>query len=117
MSGIDVRLIYIAERAIKITRVDFGIPEHGGLRTAEEQKALFDKGVSKADGYHNKSRHQSGKALDFYAYVDGKATWDVEYMAQIACAFYQSASELNHKIEWGGLWKGFPDSPHIQLVG
>lgn len=116
MAGVHPDLIKIANRAIQITKIDFGIPEHGGKRAAEEQNKLFLMGVSKADGFNNPSYHQSGNALDFYAYVDGKATWDMVYMAQVACAFFHAASELGVRIEWGGLWKSFQDSPHIQLA-
>lgn len=116
MAGVHPDLIKVAERALEITRIDFGIPEHGGKRTAEEQNKLFLIGASKADGFNNKSNHQSGNALDFYAYVDGKATWDTGYMALVACAFFQAASELGIRIEYGGLWKSFQDLPHIQLV-
>lgn len=116
MEGLDRRLIAIAHRALQLTSVDFGIPEHGGLRTAVEQNKLYNEGLSQCDGYTFKSNHQSGMALDFFAYVDGKASWEKEYMAMIACAFLQSASELGYKLEWGGLWKSFKDMPHVQLI-
>lgn len=105
----------VAMRAIEITVIDFGIPQYGGLRTASEQKYLFDQDKSMCDGYEKKSYHQSGNALDFYAYVDGKASWDTEHLALVASAFLQAASELGIKLEWGGLWKGFRDMPHVQL--
>lgn len=116
MQGVDPRLIRIAEMAIEITRVDFGIPADGGIRTAERQNELFKAGKSKLDGYNKKSEHQSGKALDFYAFVDGKASWEKEHLAQVAAAFLQSASILGIKLNWGGLWKSFLDMPHVQLV-
>ena len=116
MQGVDPRLIRIAEMAIAITRIDFGIPSDGGIRTAERQNELFKAGKSKLDGYNKKSEHQSGKALDFYAFVDGKASWEKEHLAQVAAAFLQSASMLGIKVNWGGLWKSFLDMPHIQLV-
>lgn len=116
MKGVDPRLIKIAEMAITITRVDFGIPADGGIRTAERQNELFKKGASKLDGYKKKSEHQSGKALDFYAFVNGKASWDPEHLSMVACAFLQSASVLGYKLNWGGLWKSFVDMPHVQLM-
>jgi peptidoglycan L-alanyl-D-glutamate endopeptidase CwlK len=116
MQGIHTNLIKIAERAIQITAIDFGIPENGGLRTEQIQQKLFTAHLSNADGYKNRSKHQDGKALDFYAYVDGKASWEPEYLAYVACAFLQAACELEIKIEWGGLWKNFKDMPHIQLA-
>ena len=116
MQGIDSRLIEIANLAITITIVDFGIPGDGGLRTAERQLELFNDGKSKADGYNKLSRHQSGKALDFFAYVDGKASWNELHLAMVACAFLQAASILGIQLEWGGLWKSFKDMPHVQLI-
>ena len=116
MVGIDPRLIEITNLALQISPIDFGIPAHGGLRTAEEQKLLFLDGVSKADGVKHKSKHQSGKALDFYAYVKGAPSWDYHNMAIVGAAHLQAASALNIRLQWGGLWKNFKDYPHIQLL-
>jgi len=117
MEGVDRRLVAIAHRALRLTPFDFGIPASGGLRTAYQQKELFDEGLSQLDGYSKKSYHQTGKALDFFAYTtDGKATWDEYHLAMVAAAFLQAASELGYKLEWGGLWTSFKDYPHIQLV-
>lgn len=113
MKGIDPRLMEIMMLAISITVIDFGIPEFGGLRTAEEQKVLFDKKLSKADGTKKKSYHQTGKAVDVYAFVDGKASWETEHLAYVAAAVLQAASQLGYKLEWGGLWPW--DKPHFQL--
>lgn len=115
MEGVDQALKDIAHRALEISRVDFGIPEHGGKRTSEEQHLLYKGGKSKADGYHKWSRHQYGEALDVYAFVDGKASWDTEHLALVATAMLQAANELGYKLEWGGLWKSFQDMPHFQL--
>jgi len=116
MDGVDPRLKHIAQLALTISRVDFGIPEYGGLRTEEEQRELFDSGASKRDGKDKKSYHQSGKALDFYAYVDGRASWDELHLAMVAAAFLQAASILGHSLQWGGLWEDFQDMPHVQLL-
>lgn len=114
-SGVDHRLIEISNRAIQISIIDFGIPSSGGLRTVKDQAKLYTEGVSKADGRTNKSRHQTGRALDVYAYVNGKASWEKEHLAIVAVAMMQAANELGHKLEWGGLWTGFSDFPHFQL--
>lgn len=121
--GVDPRLIEICDLALHISVVDFGIPEYGGVRSAEEQNGLFLEKASKADGTTNLSNHQIkpgkkyGEALDFYAYVDGKASWEPVHLAMVACAFLQAASILGYKLEWGGLWKSFKDMPHVQLIG
>lgn len=121
-AGVDQRLIDISDEAIKITLVDFGHGADSGLRSAVRQHELHLRGLSKADGYDKKSRHQSGLALDFYAYVDGKASWEHRHLAMVAAAFLQSASMLGHQVRWGGLWKSSDkkiygwDMPHIELV-
>lgn len=115
-STVDPRLIEISDLAITLTRVDFGHGEHSGKRTEEEQHALYIADASKCDGYCNRSFHQSGLALDFYAYVDGAASWEEEHLAQVAAAFLQAANMLGYKLEWGGLWKTRLDMPHVQLA-
>ncbi len=115
MSGVDERLIDIAKLALSISPIDFGIPQYGGIRSELEQHDLFITGKSKCDGLKIKSYHQTGLALDFYAYIDGKASWKKEHLAIVACAFMQAANQLGHKLEWGGLWKSFQDMPHVQI--
>jgi peptidoglycan L-alanyl-D-glutamate endopeptidase CwlK len=114
MAGVDSRLSEIASLAIRISIIDFGIPQFGGLRTIEDQAGLHKKGLSKCDGVINKSFHQTGKALDVYAYVNGKASWKREHLALVAAAMLQSASTLGYKLEWGGLWPW--DMPHFQIM-
>lgn len=117
MLGVDERLITVAEHALQISKVDFGIPRYGGRRTIEEQRYLFMTDKSKADGVHNESFHQTGRALDFYA-VDpetGLASWDEKLMTHVAAAFLQAATKLGVTVEWGGFWTSFVDMPHIQL--
>jgi len=113
--GINPKLIQISDLALAISRIDFGIPGSGGIRTAEEQNILFKDGKSKADGFTNESYHQTGDALDFYAYVDGRASWIPEHLAMVATAHLQAASILGFSLEWGGNFKSFSDMPHIQL--
>jgi len=115
MSGIHIDLRRVADRAIQLTKIDFGIPSTGGIRSAEMQNELFKAGKSKCDGYENMSYHQSGNALDFYAYVDGAASWEPEHLAQVACAFLQAANEQGVKLKWGGLFKSFTDMPHFEI--
>lgn len=124
--GISPRLIEISDVAIGITLVDFGHGKYAGLRTPEIQNELFLKGLSKCDGYVDLSKHQSGNALDFYAYV-GKASWEHHHLVMVAMAFMQAAMMCDYKIETGVLWKpktlteingiiyGW-DCPHVQLV-
>lgn len=118
---VDPRLIKISDLAITFTMIDFGHGSTAGKRTAEQQYELYSQGKSKADGYKKSSKHQSGRALDFYAFVDGRASWQRKHLAMVATALLQAANILGYKIKWGGLWrsKGSKlygwDMPHIQL--
>ena len=114
--GIDPRLIEICDLALNISPIDFGHGYLSGFRTSEEQQQLYIDGKSKCDGTLKKSYHQTGKALDFYAYVNGAASWDEYHLTQVAAAFLQAASELGYKLQWGGFWKNFKDMPHVQLM-
>jgi len=116
LRNVDPRLSAIAERAIELTKIDFGIPSSGGYRTAQQQAELFRDGKSNADGVTRKSRHQSGRAFDVYAYVNGEASWEVKHLAQVAAAILQAANDLGIKIQWGGLWESFIDMPHFELA-
>lgn len=113
MKGIDPRLKQIAELAIIITPIDFGIPKDGGFRTPERQNALFNEGRSKLDGYKKIGPHQKGMALDVYAYVDGEASWDKMHLTIVAGAMLEAARQLGHTLTWGGWWPW--DMPHFQL--
>ena len=115
MAGIDDRLIDIAELAITLSPIDFGIPSSGGLRSTEDQAALYTSGKSKCDGRTNKSYHQTGRAIDVYGYVDGKASWDKLHLTTIATAMLQASAQLGYELKWGGLWKSWQDMPHFEL--
>ena len=116
MEGIDDRLIDIVELAITISPIDFGVPSSGGFRSTQDQAELYASGKSKCDGSTNKSYHQTGKALDVFAYVDGKASWDTLHLTTIATAMLQSASQLGTELQWAGLWRSWQDLPHFQVV-
>lgn len=125
--GIDSRLIEISDLAITLTLVDFGHGNDSGVRTAQRQHELYLMGASQLDGYDKVGNHQLGKALDFYAYVDGKASWNHPHLSMVACALFQAASILGYRIKWGGLWKSRKpviidgiqygwDCAHIELI-
>ena len=116
LSGVDSDLVKVVDLALTISKVDFGIPEFGGLRTQAEQHSLFLKKLSKCDGYSKLSNHQSGEAFDVYAYVDGKASWDELHLTHVATAMLSAASQLGVKLRWGGNFESFIDMPHFELV-
>jgi peptidoglycan L-alanyl-D-glutamate endopeptidase CwlK len=115
MSGVNYQIIEVAKLALSISPIDFGIPRHGGLRTAEEQKKLFNDKASQLDGTIKKSYHQSGMALDVFAYVDGKASWDELHLTTIAAAMLEAANRLSVNMRWGGHWTSFRDMPHFEV--
>ena len=120
LNQVDTRLQELMQGAIAISPIDFGIPEYGGLRTEEEQQGLYKKGLSKCDGYKIKSLHQTGNAIDLYAYVDGKASWDQVHLAIIAGVVLGEAKRMNLNVRWGGtfgskIFKGW-DMPHFELI-
>lgn len=126
--GVDTRLAEISDLAITICPIDFGHGSTSGKRAAETQNKLYKSGVSpNCDGFKVLSRHQSGEALDFYAFVDGKASWDRAHLAIVAASFLQAASILGYKLSWGGFWQskvpkyynGIPygwDCPHVEMI-
>ncbi|CAB4146587.1 D-alanyl-D-alanine carboxypeptidase [uncultured Caudovirales phage] len=83
-----------------------------GLRTVEEQTRLYKAGKSRT----MKSRHLTGHAVDFVvAEPGGGVSYDHADMAACADIFKRAAKELGIAIEWGGDWKSFVDTPHIEL--
>jgi len=116
LNGVDAILIAIVTEAIKESPYDFGIPRSGGMRTEEEQYKLYLKGRSRADGFKKKSYHQTGKAFDIFAYVDGEASWEKEHLTEIAKHIIKVAKDkFNVDLEWGGNWRNFKDLPHFQI--
>jgi peptidoglycan L-alanyl-D-glutamate endopeptidase CwlK len=86
-----------------------------GTRTYQEQAELYAKGRSAPGpivtnapaGY---SWHNFGVGWDFVVFdANGQPQWNSPLMA--CCG--RIAESLG--LEWGGAWKGFQDTPHIQL--
>lgn len=133
MAGVHPDLILIFNEALKVSPIDFGIPNDGGVRTAERQHELYLNKVSKCDGYKIKSNHQVdeekspyGLALDVYAYVAGVASWDKSHLAIVAGVILSTAERLKREgkvsisVRWGGTFgssefKGW-DYPHFEAV-
>lgn len=114
----------IFEVAISLSPVDFGISE--GHRSLERQKQLFDEGKSKIDGISKKGKHNytPSKAVDVYAWVNGKASWDKSHLCVIAGVVMAVAANYSIKLRWGGNWdmdgevisdQTFQDLPHFEL--
>ena len=98
-----------------------------GLRYLEvQQNKLFLDKKSKCDGYERLSYHQSGNALDFYAYVNGRASWDKNHLSMVAAVIMSTATRLRKQgktsvqLYWGGQFGSADfngwDMPHIEVV-
>jgi hypothetical protein len=98
LMGVQPALVAVVKRAIQLTRVDFGVIE--GLRTEARQRELVDKGASQTMN----SRHLTGHAVDLMAYINGRASWELNLYDDIADAMKQAATELGTPIKWGGAW-------------
>ena len=116
LKGVKQILIDILIEAAKDSPYEFQIPADGGIRTAQRQKELFDKKLSKCDGYKNKSYHQTGNAFDIFLLIEGRASWDKAALTKTA-RHIQSVAEFDFKtkLEWGGDFKRFIDMPHFQI--
>lgn len=106
LRGVDDRLVQVVRRAIEITTVDFGVVE--GVRTPERQIELFNKGASQI---REGGTHVQGKAVDLMAYLDDRASWELNLYDNIADAMKQAAIEKNVAVRWGAAW----NVPDIRL--
>ena len=89
--------------------LDFIITD--GHRSYAEQVEYVKTGKSKT----LKSRHLGGRAIDYVGLVNGRVSYDVAIMTQIADCFKRAAAKCHVPIKWGGDWKSFKDTPHIEL--
>jgi peptidoglycan L-alanyl-D-glutamate endopeptidase CwlK len=131
-------LILIMNEALRASEIDFGIAE--GHRPVERQKELYAKGrtqpgkiVTHIDGINDKGKHNycPSLAVDVYAWVNGKVSWESKDLNYLAGLFMGIAYELRkdelitHDIRWGGNWdmdgvilddQSFDDLPHIEII-
>ena len=131
LKGVHPNLVNFMTELIKISPWNFKIT--AGVRTAEEQNRLYQKGrsapgakVTNVDGYKLKSNHQIkfdglGYATDIGVIVNGeyKGTWkDFHYYQDIYNAAKRAGLLEKYDIEWGGnCWRTFKDAPHWQIKG
>tara|TARA_R110000851_G_scaffold73275_1_gene161721 strand:+ start:1582 stop:2016 length:435 start_codon:yes stop_codon:yes gene_type:complete len=132
IEDINPTLITILKEGITDSPYDFGIPRDGGFRTYQRQaelyargrttKELIDKGITGIEGRPDKSRitwtlksyHMTSNAFDIYAYVNGGASWDMEYLEPIARHLIKVAAKHGVILSWGyDLWK--KDGAHFQI--
>jgi len=98
LDGVKSGLHSVVCKAIKVSKVDFGVI--CGMRTHEEQKALYDKGASQTMN----SKHLTGDAVDLMAYLNGRASWEISFYDDIADAMKEAAIQEGVSIKWGAAW-------------
>ena len=98
LDGVHPQLVAVVERAIKLTKVDFGVTY--GVRTVEEQEKLVAAGRSQT----MKSKHLEGRAVDLVAYVGPNVTWALNMYDDIADAMADAARIHGVAIKWGAAW-------------
>ena len=98
LEGVNPKLVAVVQKAILLTKVDFGVTY--GLRTVEEQEKLVAAGRSQT----MKSKHITGHAVDLMAYVDGKGCWELNVYDDLADAMAQAARDEGVAIRWGAAW-------------
>jgi len=116
----------VAEKVDRVLRAmaALGHPmaAYSGLRTTEQQQALWAKGrsqpgpvVTYLDGIARRSRHQSGLAVDCAFVVSGGTpnNWGLSWDGPWEC-FGACAAAVG--LVWGGSWKRLADKPHLELT-
>jgi peptidoglycan L-alanyl-D-glutamate endopeptidase CwlK len=105
-------LVKVARLALRKSRVDFTIIS--SRRTLDEQRQLVAAGKSQTLN----SRHLKGEALDFVPLdpTTGKGLFDRGLAIEVAAAFMDAGQEQGCPVKWGGMWQGFEDIPHIEMM-
>ena len=110
LQGVHPDLVKVMTLSLAWSPYDFAIIQ--GCRTQAEEDTLVAKGLSQTKN----SKHLTGRAVDFFVYVNGKGTWDTKYYAEVDVVIKKTAKELNIPIIWGGDWKTLKDFDHIELA-
>jgi peptidoglycan L-alanyl-D-glutamate endopeptidase CwlK len=103
LEGVHPDMVAVVERAIELTKVDFGVTY--GVRTVEEQERLVAAGRSQT----MKSKHlvqDTGfsHAVDVVAYDGSDVVWELNVYDDICDAFKEAAIEKGVAIKWGAAW-------------
>jgi hypothetical protein len=73
------------------------------LRSKEEQKRLFDLGLSKCDGTKILSAHQKGLAVDIYFVINGVIDFD-----------FKSQEAKDYSKKYHDIWVSLGGKPVIE---
>ena len=103
LEGVHPDMVAVVERAIELTKVDFGVTY--GVRSLAEQEKLVASGRSQT----MKSKHliqDTGysHAVDVVAYDGSDVVWEINVYDDICDAFKQAAIEKGVAVKWGAAW-------------
>ena len=134
IKGVRKSILVLIDRVLKKSPHDFGIPEYGGKRTAQQQNNLFHRKpkVTWLDGFKRVSYHQSGNAFDIFIYDEHDACWDCLDKYKELADLFKTEFELMKKeqyegnqeecwfddreqLYWGGDWRRLKDRPHFEI--
>lgn len=125
LDTVDPKLKALAIRALELSPHDFTIIQ--GKRTVEQSAQNIANGTSFLKD-PSKSKHVTGKAIDFTPYIKGKIDWnDLEAFWAIVGAFKKAANEMNIAVRFGADWnnsgdyrdeiqRGTYDGGHVELL-
>lgn len=92
-----------------------------GLRTFEEQNALFKQRPKVTNAKGGQSVHNYGFAVDIVLIIDGKsASWDVkkDWDGDKVSDWDECVKVFaKYGWSWGGNWTNFKDMPHFEKIG
>ena len=124
-SGLDPRWDPLIRRARELG-ANFRITE--GFRSVERQNQLYAQGrtrpgkiVTNARG--GQSKHNTGRAIDIVwqggsGINDSRPAgtlYDPAELEKIARIFQQAGREQGVTVTWGGDWRSFKDTPHLEI--
>lgn len=123
LAGVHPQLVAALERIFDAMEcLGFQMMVTDGLRTTEQQQALYAQGRTKpgpivtyADGIKVPSNHQGkldglGHAVDCCFVVGQTASWD----ARLPWKAYGAMGEALG-LKWGGSFQKLYDTPHLEL--
>lgn len=104
LRGVHPRLVALVKDAIALSPVDFAVVD--GLRTVEEQKALFNRGASKTMNSRHLRQESTGfgHAVDLVPVLNGTPRWEWPLIYPVAATMRTLARRHSLPIRWGGVW-------------
>lgn len=88
-----------------------------GLRTVEEQDALFHQVPKVTNAPGGYSWHNFGLAVDCYPGLHGVTPWKPNFQAEHPDFKLMIAAGVAAGLVSGSTWVHMPDKPHFQLAG